>query len=214
MQIINLKDKIDEEKLKEVANIIKNGGVVVFPTETVYGIGVNAYSESAVKKLYEIKKRNYNKPISLLISNFNMINDVAKDITKLEYALINEFFPGPLTVILKKKDIVPDIVTSNGDTVGVRMSTNEIALRLIEYAGVPIATTSCNISGEESKVELADIIEVFDNKVDCYIDGGKSKIGIGSTVVNLVDNKPEILREGVISKEQIIEVCNKYITNK
>lgn len=214
MQIINLKDKIDEEKLKEAAYVIKSGGVVVFPTETVYGIGVNAYSESAVKKLYEIKNRSYNKPISLLISNFNMINDVAKDITKLEYALINEFFPGPLTVILKKKDIVPDIVTSNGDTVGVRMSTNKIALRLIEYAGVPIATTSCNISGEESKVELADIIEVFDNKVDYYIDGGKSKMGIGSTVIKIVDNSPKILREGVISKEEIIEVCNKYITNK
>jgi len=204
---IDFKEEINETKLKESANVIKNGGVVVFPTETVYGIGVNAFDENAVKKLYEIKKRNYNKPISLLVSSINMINKVANDINEIENALINKFLPGPLTVILKKSDVVPDIVTSNGDTVGVRMSTNQIAIKLIEYAGVPIATTSCNISGEESKIELADIIEEFNSQVDCYIDGGKSEIGIGSTVVQIIDGKPNILREGSISKEEIINVC-------
>ena len=204
---LDFKEEINEEKLKEAANVIKNGGVVVFPTETVYGIGVNAFDENAVKKLYEIKKRNYNKPISLLVSNINMINKIANDINEIEYALINKFLPGPLTVILKKNDVVPNIVTSNGDTVGVRIPTNEIAIKLIEYAGVPIATTSCNISGEESKIELVDIIEEFNNQVDCYIDGGKSEIGIGSTVVQIIDGKPNILREGSISKEEIINVC-------
>lgn len=206
-KVLNLKDKIDETKLKEVAKVIKEGGVVVFPTETVYGIGVNAFDENAIKKIYDIKKRNYNKPISLLVSNIDMINEVAKDVTKLEYALINNFFPGPLTVILNKKGAIPDIVTSGKDTVGVRMPTNEIALKLIEYAGVPIAATSCNISGKESKVEVIDIIEEFGNQVDYYIDGGKSEIGIGSTIVQITDNKLDILREGPISKDEIMLVC-------
>ena len=213
-KIINLTDEINEEKLKEVADLIKNSGVVVFPTETVYGMGANAFDEDAVKKLYDIKRRDYNKPISLLVSNIDMINQIAKDITELEYALIKEFFPGPLTIILKKKDVIPNIVTSNTDTVGVRMPTNEVALKLINYVGVPVATTSCNISGEDSKIELEDIIEEFSNKVDCYINGGKCEVGIASTVVQISNGIPNILREGVISKEQIMKVCEKYRLNK
>ena len=139
----------------------------------------------------------------MLISDINNINDIAKDITDIEYHLINEFFPGPLTLILNKKETVSNILTSNRETVGVRMPTNEIALELIEYSGVPIATTSCNISGKESKIELNDIIEEFGDKIDYYIDGGKSKIGIGSTVIQIIDAKPNILREGVISEEEI-----------
>ena len=140
---LNFNNKIDYSKLKIPAKIIKNGGIVIFPTETVYGIGTNGLDEKAIKKLYEVKQRPLNKPISLLVNSFDMINEVAKDITELEYTLIKKFFPGPLTLILKKKDIVPDILTSNSDTIGIRMPANEIALKLIEYANVPIATPSC-----------------------------------------------------------------------
>jgi len=182
----------------------------VFPTETVYGIGVNALNEEAVKRLYKIKKRPLNKAISVLVSNVEMIEQVAKDITNIEYALIKKFFPGPLTIILNKKDIVPDIVTAGGSTVGVRMPENEIALRLIEYAGVPIAAPSANISGNPSGTELDTIMNEFKENVDCYIDGGKSKIGLASTIVQVIDGIPHILREGLITKEQIEEVCKKY----
>ena len=206
---IDLLNDIDYTKLKEPAELIRNGGIVVFPTETVYGIGANALNENAIKKLYDIKKRPLNKPISLLVNSIDMIEQVAKDITKLDYALIKAFFPGPLTIILKKKDIVPNIVTANQDTVGIRMPANEIALKLIGYVGSPIATPSANISGKPSGTNLKDIMEDFDGKVDCFIDDGPSKIGLASTIVQVVDGVPHILRQGSISEKQIKEVCDK-----
>ena len=206
---IDLLNDIDYTKLKEPAELIRNGGIVVFPTETVYGIGANALNENAIKKLYDIKKRPLNKPISLLVNSIDMIEQVTKDITKLEYALIKTFFPGPLTIILKKKDIVPDIVTANQDTVGIRMPANESALKLIGYVGSPIATPSANISGKPSGTNLKDIMEDFDGKVDCFIDDGPSKIGLASTIVQVVDGIPHILRQGSISEKQIKEVCDK-----
>ena len=210
LKYLDLREDNDYIKLKEVAEIIKDGGIVVFPTETVYGIGVNALNEDAVKRLYEVKQRPLDKAISLLVSDIEMIEQVAKDITELEYALIKEFFPGPLTIILNKKDIVPDIVTAGGSTVGVRMPANEITLRLIEYAKVPIAAPSANISGHPSGTELNTIMSEFEENVDYYIDGGKSKLGLASTIVQGIDGVPHILREGSITKEQIEEVCNRY----
>jgi len=119
------------------------------------------------------------------------------------------FFPGPLTIILKKKDIVPNIVTANCETVGVRMPANEIALKLIEYAGTPIATPSANISGKPSGIDIKQIKEQFGEKVEYYIDGGTSQIGLASTIVQIIDEVPFILREGLITKEQIEKVCYK-----
>lgn len=210
---LDLREDKDYTKLKEPAQEIKNGGIVVFPTETVYGIGTNALNADAVKKLYNVKQRPLNKPISMLVSSIDMIEKVARDITSLEYALIKEFFPGPLTIILKKKDIVPDIVTAGSDTVGIRMPANEITIELIKGAGVPIAAPSANISGNPSGTELSNIINEFGENVDYYIDGGKSKIGLASTIVQIIDGRPHILRQGSITKEQIEEVCKK-VNNK
>ncbi len=204
---LNFTNSVDYSKLKETAKMIKKGGIAIFPTETVYGIGTNGFNENAVKKLYEAKKRPLNKPISLLVNSIDMINKVAKDITKLEYTLIKEFFPGPLTIILKKKDIVPNILTSNLDTVGIRMPANNIALKLIEYSGVPIATSSSNISGKPSVANLADIMDDFDGNVDCFIDGGPSRLGLASTIVQVIDGVPHILRKGSITEAQIKRVC-------
>lgn len=191
------------EKLVEPAKIIRNGGIVVFPTETVYGIGTNGLDERAIKKLYEIKQRPMNKPTSLLVSDMNMIEELVKDITDLEYKLMEKFFPGPLTIILKKKEIVPNILTANTDTVGIRMPGGHIARKLVEYANVPIATPSANISGKLTGINIPQIMEDFKNVVDYYIDEGNSKLGIGSTIVKVIDGEPNILREGSITKEQI-----------
>ena len=208
-KIIDLKDN-NYEKLKEIANIIKEGGIAIFPTETVYGIGVDGLNEDAIKKLYEVKKRSFDKPISLLVSNLGMIEKVTKDITDVEYRIMKKFFPGPLTIILKKKDIVPDILTSGGDSVGIRMPDNEIARKLIELVGNPIATTSANISGNISGTNIESILEDFKENVDCFIDNGDSEIGISSTVIKVVDNVPVILREGTIKEEKIEKaICNK-----
>ena len=202
---LNLEKNPKYINLKEPAQIIQEGGIVIFPTETVYGIGVNGLNETAIKKLYEVKQRPTNKPISLLVNSIEMIEKVAKDITEIEYDLIKKFFPGPLTIVLKKKDIVPDIVTAGFDTIGIRMPENEIALKLIEYAGVPIATPSANISGRPSGTNLKEIMKDFNDKVDYFIDGGISKIGVASTIVQVVNDNPYILRKGKISEEQIKE---------
>lgn len=192
------------EKLKEPALVIKNGGIVVFPTETVYGIGTNAFNENAVRKLYDIKERPLNKPISLLVSDIEMAKKITTDITELEYKIMGKFFPGPLTLVLKKKDIIPDIVTSNFNTVGIRIPDNQIARKLIEYSGCPIATTSFNISGKPSSDDLNDSSINFENDVDYFIDGGKCKIGVASTVVQIIDGMPHILREGKIKENDIL----------
>ena len=202
---LNLEKNPKYINLKEPAQIIQEGGIVIFPTETVYGIGVNGLNETAIKKLYEVKQRPINKPISPLVNSIEMIEKVAKDITEIEYDLIKRFLPGPLTIVLKKKDIVPDIVTAGFDTIGIRMPENEIALKLIEYAGVPIATPSANISGRPSGTNLKAIMKDFNDKVDYFIDGGISKIGVASTIVQVVNDNPYILRKGKISEEQIKE---------
>ena len=200
---LDLKNRVDYETLEEPAKIIENGGIVVFPTETVYAIGTNGLDEKAIEKLYKVKKRPLNKPISLLVSNMKMIEKLAEDITSLEYKLMETFFPGPLTIILKKSEIVPNILTANTETIGIRMPEGEIARKLIEYAGVPIAAPSANISGKPTGTNIESIIQDFGGNVDFYIDEGESKLGIGSTIVKVIDGIPKILREGSISKEEI-----------
>lgn len=205
---LDLRKSNDLEEIKEAAEIIKNGGIVIFPTETVYGIGVNGLNENAIKKLYKIKNRPLNKPISLLVSDLKMIARVAENISETENKLIKAFFPGPLTIILRKKECVPDILTANGNTVGIRMPEGKIARKLVEYAGVPIAATSANISGEENLIDFESIFKEFQNKVDCFIDGEECKSGIGSTIVKITNGVPEILRRGTISKDEIYKIIN------
>lgn len=208
---LDCRNEIDDKKLQEVANIIRQGGIVVFPTETVYGIGTNGLDSKSISKLYHVKQRPLNKPISLLVSSLEMVKAVTENISDIEYKLMEEFFPGPLTIILKKNKLVPNNLTNNTDTVGIRLPDNIIARKLIEYANVPIATPSANISGRSSGTNIQDIIKDFGDKVDYYIDGGPSKLGIGSTIVKIEDNKPLILREGSISKEQINKYIDRYI---
>ena len=191
--------------LNKAAELIKQGKIVVFPTETVYGIGTNGLDEQAVKRLYEIKQRPFDKPISLLVSNMEMVNNIAKDITEIEYKIMEKFFPGPLTIILKKKDIVPDIVTAGQETVGVRMPAGKIARELVEMSGVPIAAPSANMSGEPSGTDFENVKKDFEGKADFFIDGGISEIGISSTLVKVVDDKIQILRQGSITLEEIEE---------
>lgn len=194
------------KEIEKAAELIKKGKIVIFPTETVYGIGVNGLDSNAVKKLYEIKKRPLNKPISLLVSDMEMVEQIARDITDVEYKIMKTFFPGPLTIILKKKEIVPDIVTSGSDTVGIRMPSEKIAIEIVKQAGVPIATPSANISGKPSGTNIKSIMQDFEGKVDFFIDGGESKLGIGSTIVQVINEEPKILREGSITLEQIKQV--------
>ena len=202
---------IKDEELKKIAHELRNGKLVLFPTETVYGIGTNGLDEKAVKKKYEVKKRSLKNPINLLVRDISMVEEIATNISPLEYKLMEAFFPGPFTLILKKKTIVPSIVTAGSDTVGVRMPDNEICQKLLTYSGVPIAAPSANISGTPSGTALNDILKDFSGKIDYVINGGKTDLGIESTIVKVINNIPYILRPGSITAEQIKEVAGNVM---
>ena len=200
---LDLKNTTDYSKLKVAGEIIKNGGLVLFPTETVYGLGANGLDENAVKKIYKAKGREEDNPLILHVSNFDMVSKIAKNISDIEYTLMKTFWPGPFTIILDRTEIVPDIVTAGLDTVGVRMPSGIIAKELISYAGIPIAAPSANVSGRPSGTNISDIFEELSDKVDYIVDGGECEVGLESTVVRVVDGIPNILRPGKISPEDI-----------
>lgn len=204
-KIYDFKEKIDDNKLEEITKALKNDKLVVFPTETVYGIGANALSNKAVNKIFIAKGRPTDNPLIVHVSSKEMIGDVAKDITKLEQKLIDIFMPGPITIILKKKECIPETVTCSLDTVGVRMPENNIARRIMQKANLPIAAPSANISGKPSGTNIEDIKSELNNKVDYIIDGGICKIGLESTVVKVENDVVNILRPGKISPEDFVK---------
>lgn len=204
----------DLEDLKVAASSIANGGLVLFPTETVYGIGADGLNAEAVEKIFKAKGRKNDNPLILHISDFNMVERIAENVNELEKKLMEHFFPGPLTLILPKKDIVPSIVTGNLDTVGIRMPNNEVAHNLIKLANTPIAAPSANISGKPSGTNIKDIYKELDGKVDYMIDGGNTDIGLESTVVRVIDNEIHILRPGAITKDDLLKITDKVIIDE
>lgn len=210
---IKNKEKIDDS-LKEAAEYIKNGNLVIFPTETVYGIGANGLDEEATKNIFKAKGRAQDNPLILHVSNMNMVDTIAQNITIVEKKLMEAFWPGPFTIILNRKEIVPNIVTGGLNTVGIRMPSNLIAKELIELSNTPIAAPSANISGRPSGTNIEDIYVELNDKVDCIIDGGETEIGLESTVVKVIDEVPHILRPGKITAEQISEIAGDVVVDK
>lgn len=203
MEVLDFKNKIDVEKLEKTANCINQGGLVVFPTETVYGIGANALDENAVSNIFKAKGRPNDNPLIVHISNLEMLEKLVSNVNNIERTLMETFWPGPLTVILPKKDILPNNVTCGLSTVGIRMPKDEVALKLIQMSGVPIAAPSANISGKPSGTTIEDIYSELKDKVDYMIDSSVTNIGVESTVVKVVDDEVVILRPGKISPDDI-----------
>jgi len=201
-------DYPEKEKMAKAANFIKKGKLVAFPTETVYGLGVAGLNSEAIKLLSQVKKRPKNKPISLLISDFNDIERLGKDIPQLAWKVIDKFWPGPLTIILLATDLVPQIIKGKNLTVGLRMPDNKIALSLIESAQSPIACSSANISGEKEPTTAQELMANLKEKIDLIIDGGKTKLGLASTVLDLTGKTPIIIRNGVIHSKELLGVLN------
>ena len=190
---------------------IQSDNLVIFPTETVYGIGANALSEKAVNKIFDVKTRARNNPLIVHLKDKSEIKKYAIIENSMEQKLIDTFMPGPITIILKKKDCIPNCVTASLDTVGIRVPENVIANKFLNIVDLPIAAPSANISSRPSGTKVSDIIDEFAGKVDYIIDGGESKIGLESTVVKVINNVPTILRPGYITKEMIenvVGVCN------
>ncbi len=200
-EIYNFKEKVDYGKINEIAKEITKGKLVVFPTETVYGIGANALDKEAVSKIFKAKGRECDNPLIVHVSRYSMIYDIVKHVSSVEELIIRQFMPGPITLILPKKDNIPYNVTGGLETVGIRMPNNIVAVDLIEYAGVPIAAPSANISGKPSGTNIDDIKDELNGKVDYIIDTGNTSIGIESTVVKVENGVVNILRPGKITKE-------------
>ena len=196
------------DKLSLAAEIIRNGGLVAFPTETVYGLGGNATDADAAKKIYAAKGRPSDNPLIIHIASPEDAELYAHT-NELYYKLARAFMPGPLTVILPKKDTVPDSVTGGLDSVAIRCPSHPIALKLISLAGVAIAAPSANLSGKPSPTSASHVLEDMDGRVDVIIDGGDSEVGLESTIVTLCEEVPTLLRPGGITYEMLCELLGE-----
>lgn len=209
-EYVDLREGKDiKEGVKKAAEIIKRGGLVAFPTETVYGLGANGLDENAVPKIYEAKGRPSDNPLILHISKLDEIEDIVKEIPKSALILAEEFWPGPLTMVFKKSERIPYRTTGGLESVAIRMPSNKIARELIKAAGVPIAAPSANSSGRPSPTKAAHVIYDLDGKIDMVIDGGEVDIGIESTIVDVTGEVPVILRPGFITEEMLSEAIGR-----
>lgn len=197
-----------DDVLCRAGEIIRRGGLVAFPTETVYGLGASALSECAAAKIYKAKGRPSDNPLIVHISDVGDADRIAYT-SELYYRIAERFMPGPVTVIMPKRDIIPDSVSGGLNTVAVRCPTNPTALALIEKAGVPIAAPSANRSGGPSPTSAAHVMHDLNGRCDMIIDGGECDIGVESTVVSIVDGYCKILRPGAVTEDMLREVCDR-----
>lgn len=192
-----------ETDLQTAACILKNGGLVAFPTETVYGLGANALDPKAVAKVYEAKGRPSDNPMIVHISRASDIGQLTPELSQRIIKLIENFWPGPLTLVVPKKAEVPDITTGGLDTVAVRMPDDKVALKIITLAGCPIAAPSANLSGKPSPTKASHVIDDLDGKIDAIVCGADCRVGIESTVLDVSSEVATILRPGIITAENI-----------
>lgn len=206
-QVILLDADLPDQKTIDVAaSMIRKGGLVAFPTETVYGLGADAMNENAVQKLFEAKGRPADNPLIVHVCSSEMLDLVARDISERAHRLIKLFWPGPLTLVLKRTPEVAPSVSAGLPSVAVRMPGNMIALELIRSAVTPIAAPSANASGRPSPTTAAHVLHDLDGRIDLILDGGVSRVGIESTVLDLSTDQPMILRPGAITLEMLTEV--------
>ncbi len=196
----------DAETLKEAAKVIRSGGVVVFPTETVYGIGANAFDENACKKIFEAKGRPQDNPLIVHISSMEMLERVVSRVPKRAHDFMDKLWPGPLTMIMEKSSNIPDVVSASLPTVAVRMPSHPVARLLIDLSGFPIAAPSANLSGKPSPTSFDHVKDDMMGRVDVIIDSGETPFGIESTIIDLTKDPPVLLRPGPLTLEQISEI--------
>ena len=198
----------DTDGISEAGAILRSGGLVAFPTETVYGLGANALDAVATKHIYEAKGRPSDNPMIVHVASIDMLNSVARGVTDEQKSLMSKLWPGPITFVLRKNSGVPDVTTGGLDTVAVRWPSRREAAEIIEAAGVPIAAPSANLSGKPSPTTFEDVAEDMDGRIDAIVKGERTAIGIESTVLDLTSEVPTILRPGFITKSQIEEAVD------
>ncbi len=201
----------DPSDIVIASRALQRGELVVLPTETVYGLGGNIWSPSAIESIFRVKKRPQDNPLIIHIADIEQVKQLALEIPKQFYLLAQRFFPGPLTIVLKKHPQVSSVVSGGLNTVAIRMPSHPYALKLIQEAKVPIAAPSANHSGKPSPTSIEDVLEDLGGEVPYVIDGGRCEIGIESTVLSLVGKKPLLLRPGIILKEALEQVLGEKI---
>jgi len=199
-------NNLDENILKEVANVIRNKGLVAFPTETVYGLGANALEPEAVKKIFLAKGRPQDNPLIIHIYDLDQISSLARNIPEISRKFMDKFWPGPMTIILEKTDLVPEVTSAGLSTIGIRMPKSIIARAIIKESGVPIAAPSANISGRPSPTDMERCVEDLKGKVDYIVGGEISEVGLESTIIDCTVTPPCILRPGGITLDMLKEV--------
>lgn len=209
MHTVKYKNNLEDIKL--AAEVIKGGGLVAFPTETVYGLGANALNEDAVKSVYEAKGRPSDNPMIVHVGNMGQLDQLVQFVSEDTAKLMKAYWPGPITFVLPKNDIVPNAVTGGLPTVAIRMPANKTALALINASGCPIAAPSANLSGKPSPTTFCDVLEDMDGRIDAVIEGEDCIVGIESTVIDMTGSRPTILRPGFITPEKIEAVINKPV---
>lgn len=203
------REQFEESELTKAAEYLRAGKLVAFPTETVYGLGGNAFDVTAAARIYAAKGRPSDNPLIVHIADISALEQLAAEVPETAYTLAEAFWPGPLTLILKKSGKVPKTTTGGLNTVAVRMPSDEIASALIRLSGVFVAAPSANVSGRPSTTKAEHVIKDLDGKIDMIIDGGASRIGLESTIVDLTGGVPLILRPGYITAEILAEVLGE-----
>ena len=196
------------------ADIIKSGGLVAIPTETVYGLGADGLNEDAVKKIFEAKGRPQDNPLILHLSCPEEMERYCRDIPESAYRLAEAYWPGPLTMVLHARDIVPKRTTGGLSTVAVRCPDCEITRKIIAAAGVPLAAPSANLSGKPSTTTAQHVLHDHDGRIDAIVDGGRCRVGVESTIVDLTEDRPRLLRPGGITPAQLIGVLGDLVIDK
>ncbi|MBU2564655.1 MAG: threonylcarbamoyl-AMP synthase [Candidatus Thermoplasmatota archaeon] len=204
----------DISKIKVTARIIRKGGLVAFPTETVYGLGANALNAKAVLKIFKAKNRPQDNPLIVHIDDRKEIYRLAESVSKKVEKLINKFWPGPLTLLLKKSKIVPYAVTGGLDTVAIRMPAHPTALALMKAAETPVAAPSANLAGRPSPTAAEHVLEDLSGRIDAVIDGGKTRVGVESTILDMTGKYPTILRPGGVTAEELRKVLGVVRVHK
>jgi len=200
---LSVVDTVLTKDPSEAAAFIKNGGIAAFPTETVYGLGANVFDETAITRVFEAKQRPPDNPLIAHIASPEQIEELATDVNEHARKFIDEFFPGPLTVVLNKTDTVPDIATAGLKTIGIRMPSNELAHTFIKACRVPLVAPSANLSGRPSPTTWQAVLEDLDGRINCILQGEPTSIGLESTVVDCSGGTPALLRPGAISLRQL-----------
>lgn len=205
---------VDPKTPETAAQIIRDGGLVAIPTETVYGLGANGLDENAVKKIFLAKGRPQDNPLILHVAEPKQMEQLCHHIPKAAYDLAEAFWPGPLTIVLPARDIVPKRTTGGLDTVAVRCPDSKVTREIIREAGVPIAAPSANISGKPSTTTAEHVLHDHDGRIEAIVDGGPCRVGVESTIVDLTDERPRLLRPGGITPEQLVQVLGDLVVDK